>query len=127
AYARRVLVISPTNLIAVLKIVADLWKREMQNRNALEIARQGERLYDKFLGFIDSLEEVGRNLRRSEEAYDKAMKQLRDGRGNLAGQALKLRDLGIKSEKKLPASLRQLDEGDADPESEPGEDQSIRD
>jgi len=127
AYARRVLLISPTNLIAVLKIVADLWKREMQNRNALEIARQGERLYDKFLGFIDSLEEVGRNLRRSEEAYDKAMKQLRDGRGNLAGQALKLRDLGIKSEKKLPASLRQLDEGDADPESEPGEDQSIRD
>lgn len=109
AYARRILLVSPTNLIAVLKIIADLWKREQQNRNALEIARQGEKLYDKFLGFVASLEEVGKHLDRGQDAYTKAIRQLRDGPGNLATQALKLRDLGIKSGKSLPASLRHLD------------------
>ncbi len=115
AYARRVLMVSPTNLIAVLKIVADLWKREHQNRNALEIARQGEKLLDKFHGFAETLEEVGRHIDRSHDAYAKAMKQLREGRGNLAEQARKLRALGIKSAKPVPDALRPAhDEHDPD-------------
>ncbi len=115
AYARRVLMVSPTNLIAVLKIVADLWKREHQNRNALEIARQGEKLLDKFHGFAETLEDVGRHIDRSHDAYAKAMKQLREGRGNLAEQARKLRALGIKSAKPVPEALRPAhDEPDPD-------------
>ena len=115
AYARRVLMVSPTNLIAVLKIVADLWKREHQNRNALEIARQGEKLLDKLHGFAETLEDVGKHIDKSHEAYAKAMKQLREGRGNLAGQARKLRALGIKSAKPVPDALQPADE-EADPE-----------
>jgi len=109
AYARRILLISPTNLIAVLKIVADLWKREQQSRNALEIARQGEKLLDKFLGFVTSMEDVGKHLDKSHEAYARAMKQLRDGRGNLTDQALRLKSLGIKTSKSTPGSIRHLD------------------
>lgn len=106
AYSRRILLISPTNLIACLKLMSDLWSREMQSRNAMQIAERGALLYDKFVGFVNSLESIGSNLAKSQEAYTTAMKQLREGNGNLMGQALKLRELGVKAnkvlEKKLP-------------------------
>lgn len=106
AYSRRILLISPTNLIACLKLMSDLWSREMQSRNAMQIAERGALLYDKFVGFVNSLESIGSNLAKSQEAYTAAMKQLREGNGNLMGQALKLRELGVKAnkvlEKKLP-------------------------
>jgi DNA recombination protein RmuC len=105
AYNKRILLISPTNLIAALKLVTDLWKREQQNRNAMEIARQGEKLYEKFVGFLDTMEDVGRHIGKSQEAYGKALSQLKDGRGNLIGQAMKLRKLGIRSEKSMSSHL----------------------
>ncbi len=105
AYAKRILLISPTNLITALKLIADLWKRESQNRNAREIARQGEKLYEKFVGFAESMEDIGKHLNKSQESYHKAMGQLREGRGNLVSQAKKLSKLGLRTEKELPASL----------------------
>jgi len=105
AYNKRILFISPTNLIAALKMIADLWKREYQNRNALEIAERGGALYDKFVGFVENLKVVGNHIERSQKSYDTAMKQLSEGRGNLIGQAEKLRDLGVKGKKELPQSL----------------------
>jgi DNA recombination protein RmuC len=105
AYNKRILLISPTNLIAALRLVTDLWKREMQNRNALEIAKQGEKLYEKFVGFVDTLEDVGKNIDKAHDSYAKAIGQLKDGRGNLIGQAMKLKQLGIKSDKQLSPSL----------------------
>ncbi len=105
AYTRRVLLVSPTNLIAVLKIVADLWKREQQSKNAKEIAKQGERLYEKFIGFVKSMEEIGKHIHKSQDVYQQAMGQLKEGRGNLISQAGKLKKLGIKSSKTLPASM----------------------
>lgn len=110
AYNKRILLISPTNLIAALKLVTDLWKREMQGRNALEIAKQGEKLYEKFVGFVDTMEDVGKNIDKAQDAYSKAFGQLKDGRGNLIGQALKLKQLGIKSDKQLSPSLLPLSE-----------------
>ena len=72
----------------------------------MQIAERGALLYDKFVGFVNSLESIGSNLAKSQEAYTAAMKQLREGNGNLMGQALKLRELGVKAnkvlEKKLP-------------------------
>jgi DNA recombination protein RmuC len=112
AYNKRILLISPTNLIAALRLVTDLWKREMQNRNALEIAKQGEKLYEKFVGFVDSLEDVGKNIDKAHDSYSKAIGQLKDGRGNLIGQAMKLKQLGIKSDKQLSPSLLPLSEDD---------------
>ncbi|NDW18801.1 DNA recombination protein RmuC [Dysgonomonas sp. 216] len=104
AYRKRVLLISPTNLIASLKVVADLWKREYQSRNAQEIARRGAMLYDKFAGFVEVLGDIGRNVERTQKSYDKAMLQLKEGNGNLLRQAEMLKELGIKPQKELPNS-----------------------
>lgn len=120
AYSKRILLISPTNLIAVLKIIADLWKREVQNKNALEIARQGTRIYEKLVGFLESVEDVGKHLNKSQESYLKALGQLRDGRDNLIRQAEKLRELGIKSSKKIPKPMLPLDMDDEEMELPPG-------
>ncbi len=109
AYTRRILMISPTNLIAVLKIVADLWKREMQSKNAVEIAREGANLYDKFVGFVTTIEDIGRHLSRSQDSYLQAVSQLKDGRGNLISRVQKLRKLGVKSTKQLPTSMLTAD------------------
>lgn len=102
AYAKRILLISPTNLIACLKLMSDLWKRELQSKNAQEIVRRGELMYEKFVGFATSLEEVGRNIDRSKTSYENAVGQLTTGRGNLMSQAQTLRSLGLKSTKELP-------------------------
>ncbi len=127
AYTRRILLISPTNLIAVLKIVADLWKREMQSKNAVEIATEGAKLYDKFIGFVSTIEDIGKHLSRSQDAYLQAVSQLKDGRGNLISRVHKLRKLGVKSTKQLPTSMLTADLEDDEetlipPEAETNED-----
>jgi DNA recombination protein RmuC len=104
AYRKRILLISPTNLIASLKVVADLWKREYQSRNAIEIAKRGAALYDKFAGFVETLQDVGKNIDRSQRAYEKAYLQLKEGNGNLMRQAEMLKELGVKAQKELPES-----------------------
>lgn len=105
AYSRRVLLISPTNLIAALKMIFDLWQREYQNRHALEIADRGGKLYDKFVSFVESLTAIGDNLTRSQNSYESALKQLTSGNGNLVAQAQKIKDLGAKARKSLPESM----------------------
>jgi len=105
AYDKKILLISPTNLIAALKLIVDLWKREYQNRNAIEIAERGAKLYDKFVGFINNLEKIGKNLDQAQNAYNDAYKQLSTGNDNLVLQTQKLKDLGVKAKKNLPQSL----------------------
>ena len=105
AYNKRILLISPTNLIAALKLLADLWKREYQNKNAQEIAKRGSVLYDKFVSFVDNLSDIGINLSKTQKSYEAAFSQLKDGQGNLIWQIEKLKGLGIKSKKTLPPSL----------------------
>ncbi|MDV4013910.1 DNA recombination protein RmuC [Elizabethkingia anophelis] len=105
AYERRILLLNPSNLITSLKLIADLWKREYQNRNTMEIAERGAKLYDKFVGFVENLEKVGKGLDQAKNAYTDAYKQLSTGNDNLVIQTQKLRALGIKSKKELPQSL----------------------
>ena len=105
AYRSGVVVSSPTNLFALLKIVDDLWKRDSQNRNALEIADRGAKLYDKFVGFVSTLEDVGKAIRSAAGSYDKAVGQLSEGRGSLVSQAENLRKLGVKASKSLPQNM----------------------
>ncbi|MGU3374128.1 DNA recombination protein RmuC [Chryseobacterium sp. M5A1_1a] len=105
AYDRRILLLNPSNLITSLKLIADLWKREYQNKNSLEIAERGAKLYDKFVGFVDNLEKVGRNLDLAKNVYNDAYKQLYTGNDNLVIQTQKLKSLGIKNKKDLPQSL----------------------
>jgi DNA recombination protein RmuC len=105
AYDKRILLLSPTNLITSLKLIVDLWKREYQNENAIEIAERGAKLYDKFVGFIDNLEDVGNYLNKAQGKYDEAYKQLSTGNDNLVLQATKLKDLGLKTKKSLPDAM----------------------
>ncbi|WP_290711223.1 DNA recombination protein RmuC, partial [Flavihumibacter sp. CACIAM 22H1] len=105
AYDRRILLLSPTNLITSLKLIVDLWKREYQNQNANEIAERGAKLYDKFVGFVSNLEDVGDYLKKAQTKYGDAYKQLTTGNDNLVTQATKLKELGLKTKKILPESL----------------------
>lgn len=105
AYKKRIILISPTNLIAALKLISELWKREYQSQNVQAIAERGAMLYDKFVGFVDNLSKMGDHLKKTSQTYEGAMKQLSEGKGNLVQQAGQLRDLGIKSKKNLPSSM----------------------
>lgn len=108
AYRKRVLLLSPANLIASLKLTADLWSREYQNRNALEIADRGAKLYDKCVSFLESFTSIGDSIRKTQTVYEQALGRLSTGGGNLISQTLKLRELGVKSkkgEKEVPKEL----------------------
>jgi DNA recombination protein RmuC len=109
AYEKRVLLISPTNLIAALKLVANLWRQENQNKNAMEIANQGGALYDKFVAFAEDLEELGRKLDSTKKSYDESINKLKSGKGNLIRRAENIRILGAKTKKIMPPGLN--DEG----------------
>ncbi len=114
AYKRGIILISPTNLIACLKLISDLWSRDTQNKNAIQIAERGRLLYEKFVTFANTLEKVGENIKKANEGYDDAIGQLSRGNGNLVGQAKKLQALGIKSNKEIPISLSDFDDDDED-------------
>ena len=109
AYNRKVILSSPTNLFALLKIVDDLWKRDGQSKNALAIATEGANLYDKFVGFSETLLDLGRSLGAATGKYEQAMNQLKTGRGNLIRRAERLRELQVKASKSLPAQLEDYD------------------
>lgn len=108
AYDKRILLLNPTNLITSLKLIVDLWKREYQNQNAIEIAERGAKLYDKFVGFVSNMEDIGTHIGRAQNKYDEAFKQLSTGNDNLVVQATKLKNLGLKSKKGLPKEIENL-------------------
>ncbi len=105
AFDRNVLLVSPSTLLAVLRTVASIWRQENQGRNAQLIADHCARLYDKFVGFVLDLEEVGKRLEQTQKAYADAHGKLTSGRGNLIGQVERVRALGVKPAKRLPAEL----------------------
>jgi DNA recombination protein RmuC len=105
AYEKRILLLNPTNLITSLKLIVDLWKREYQNQNAQEIADRGAKLYDKFVGFVANMEDIGKHIDKAKDAYADSYKQLSTGNDNLVVQATKLKNLGIKNKKELTKEL----------------------
>ncbi len=105
AYSKRILLISPTNLIACLKLIEDLWKRDMQTKQIKDIVDRGEKMYEKFVGFVETLDKLGKQLNDVQKTYAQSVNQLTTGSGNLIGQAQKLRSLGLKSSKELPPAM----------------------
>lgn len=105
AHEKSIIIVSPATLIATLRTVSSIWKHEYQNKNALEIARQGGALYDKFKAFVDDLIEVGKSLDKSKEQYGEAMKKLVDGKDNLIRKTERLKELGSKTTKSLDDKL----------------------
>jgi DNA recombination protein RmuC len=114
AYEREVLLVGPTTLLFVIRIVDNLWQQELQARGVREVMERGAELYDKFVNFVADLEAVGKSLRSAEGSYTNAMKKLSEGRGNLVRQVEMLKDLGVRSAKSLPRGL--LDAAGADGE-----------
>lgn len=105
ALAKNIVLVCPSTLMATLRTVAHLWRQDHQNKNALEIARQCGALYDKFVGFIDDMEKLGQRIDQAQTSYHDAFSKLKTGKGNLIRTAEKVRELGVKPSKTLPAGL----------------------
>ncbi|MBI2794424.1 MAG: DNA recombination protein RmuC [Ignavibacteria bacterium] len=110
AWSKKIIIVSPSTLLATLKTIASMWKIEMQNKNAIEIARQAGNLYDKFVGFTQDLSAVGEYLEKARKSHIDATKKLSTGSGNLVGKVEQLKKLGVKASKQLPSAL--IDEGE---------------
>ena len=105
AMANKIMVVTPTTLLATLKTIENIWRYEHQSRNSLEIARRAGFMYDKFRGFIEDMEKFGRQLEGCRQSYDSAMNKLTLGKGNLIAQAGLLTELGVQVKKELPQAL----------------------
>jgi DNA recombination protein RmuC len=116
AWKKNVILVSPSTLLFVFRIVAQLWRQEQQNLNAREIANRGGELYDKLVGFVEDLVKLGERLDQAKDVYDKAYSKFTGGRGNVIRQAERLKGLGVKPTKQLPQNLidSALDEQPAD-------------
>lgn len=101
AYTKNIVIVSPTTLIATLRTIASIWKQEYQNKNAIEIARQGGALYDKFVAFTEDLKNIGKHLESTQKAYSEAEKKLLKGKDNLIRKTEKIKQLGAKASKQL--------------------------
>jgi DNA recombination protein RmuC len=101
AWDKRVVIVSPSTLLATLRTISSIWKQERQNRNVLEIARLSGAMYDKFVGFVSDMENIGKNIKQSQAAYESAISKLTEGNGNLTKTAEKIKGLGAKANKQL--------------------------
>lgn len=106
AYQKKVVLMSPTNLIAALRLALDLWKREYQEKNIQEIVNRGTALYEKLVGFTETFTKIGDTLKTASSAYDTALNQLSEGKGNVIRQAEMLKELGITPKKKFAPRLQ---------------------
>ena len=105
AWNRNVLLVSPSTLLFVVRTVAHLWRQEAQTRNAQEIAEQGASLYDKLVGFVEDLDDLGNRLKQAQKSYNDAYKKLSTGNDNAIRQSQKLVKLGVKPKKSLPEAI----------------------
>jgi DNA recombination protein RmuC len=114
AYKQGILLVGPTTLLYVIRIVNVLWQQERQARNVREVMERGSRLYEKFAGFVTDMDAIGDSLRRTDLSYKNAMNKLSEGSGNLIKQVELLKKLGIRTTKSIPRNL--LDRANVDQE-----------
>ena len=105
AFNKNIMLVSPSTLLATLRIINNIWRYEDQNKNALIIAKKAGDLFDKFVGFVEVLDDVGQKIEKARESYQTARKRLIEGRGNLVRRTTELRQLGVKAQKELPEGL----------------------
>lgn len=110
AWDKKIVIVSPSTLLATLRTIASVWKYEKQNNNAMEIAKKAGQLYDKFVGFLDDLEKLGRNMDQSKTNYDQLMNKISLGNGNLVKRTQELKKLGIKTTKEIPKNFLETNE-----------------
>ncbi len=105
AWDRKIVIVSPSTLLATLRTISSIWKQERQTRHALQIAEEGGKLYDKFVSFVEDLIKVGRKMDDAKKDYADAMNKLSEGTGNLVKRAEKMKELGAKATKSLPPQI----------------------
>ena len=105
AFAKRIVIVCPSTLLATMRTVRNIWRQEDQKRNVLEIATQSGALYDKFVSFVEDLKDIGVKLRQTQDSYDAAHNKLTSGKGNLISRAERVLQLGAKASKRLPLNL----------------------
>jgi len=105
AWDKRIMIVSPMNLFIALRTIANIWKQEYQSRNVIEIAKQSGALYDKFVGFVDDLIDVGSRMDQAKKSYEGAMNKLTYGSGNLVSKTERIKKLGAKTSKSLPQPI----------------------
>ncbi|MEP7264592.1 MAG: DNA recombination protein RmuC [Bacteroidota bacterium] len=110
AFEKNIVIVTTSTLLATLRTIASIWRIELQNRNAMEIARQSGDMYDKFVALFEDLTVVGNRLKSTTTSYEDAMKKLYTGNGNLIRRVEKIKQLGVKTTKSLPQAL--LDRAD---------------
>ncbi len=113
ALSKNIVLVCPSTLMATLRTVAHLWRQDQQNKNAMEIARQCANLYDKFVGFVEDLEQIGKRLDQAQSSYHDAFNKLKSGKGNLIKAAEKVKELGVKPNKMIASNLLTQDEESA--------------
>jgi DNA recombination protein RmuC len=113
ALSKNIVLVCPSTLMATLRTVAHLWRQDQQNKNAMEIARQCANLYDKFVGFVEDLEQVGKRLDQAQSSYHDAFNKLKTGKGNLIKAAEKVKELGVKPNKMIASNLLTQDDESA--------------
>lgn len=111
AMQKKVILASPSTLLAILRTIHHLWRQDEQNRNSLVIAKLAGNLYDKFVGFVEAFEEIGLRLNQTSQAWHTARNRLTTGQGNLIARAEALKHLGVQATKELPASLKPTSSG----------------
>ena len=114
AFNKRIMLVSPTTLMMALRIIDNLWQVEKQNRNAQDIAQRAGALYDKLQGVVEEVDKLGKQIGTVQGTYDTLYSRLAGGRGNLVGQAEKLRELGAPVKKVIAPQLNVI--GDVEPE-----------
>ncbi len=105
AWDRKIVIVSPSTLLATLRTISSIWKQERQTKNALEIADRAGKMYDKFVGFVDDMISVGKRMDDAKTAYGGAMNKLSTGTGNLVRQSEQLKEMGAKATKQLPTAI----------------------
>lgn len=108
AFERRIVVVTPTTLLATLRTIENIWRYERQNENAQLIAAKAGTIYDKLRGFLEDMEKLGNQLGTVHKTYDAAMNKLTQGRGNLVRQAEGFIELGVKVKKPLPRAVTEM-------------------
>ena len=109
AWDKKIVIVSPSTLLATLRTIASVWKQERQNKNVLEIARQAGGLYDKFVGFLEDMLKIEKAIENSSTAYQAAINKLNSGSGNVIKRVENLKELGVKTEKSIPAKFLEND------------------
>ena len=112
AFEHKIIIVTPTTLLATLKTIENLWRYEKQNVHAREIANKAGLIYDKLRGFVEDIEKLGKQLDSSQNTYHEALNKLTQGKGNLVNQAQQLLGLGVKVKKHIPDTILQQSEID---------------